>query len=281
MRAAACRSRRGPSAETAPACASTASNSPRPPALTRDRRAADADVGYQSATTDAAARLSRAVGGPDDPASLFSRFEAFETSLRTLADQPQETGLQRDVLSRAHDVAGAFNDINDRLLTLRADTDRAISRQVDEINRLLPEIAELNKLVARFDALGNSSAEARAERNVLIDQLSEFISFNTHVKDDGRVILTTDNGYKLVDSSAAVFEFTPATTVTSAMDLIGGAPGALDGLTLDGVDVTPNVATPPGLQQRLARKPVRSARRHDGRFPAPDRLARRRSHRSL
>lgn len=211
------------------------------PALTRDRRAADADVGFQNEILNAAEITERLVGGPDDPSALFTRFQEFETSLRALADRPQESALQYDVVRQARDLVEGFNQVSDGLNQIREDADRAIALQVDEINRVLPEIARLNREIERTESSGVGTSEIEAQRDVLVDQLASIIPITVDVRDNGTISVSTLDGVNLINSEAAVFGFTQATVVQPNLSV--GA-GTLSTLTLDGIDVTPSTVTP-------------------------------------
>ncbi|MCI4663445.1 MAG: flagellar hook-associated protein FlgK [Neomegalonema sp.] len=211
--------------------------------LTRERREADADYGYQNELAEAAATMARVVGDSDDPGALFTRYQDFETSLATLAEDPSATHLQQDVLYRAQDLAQTFNDINEDLLQLRADADGEIERQVDFLNETLVEFDKVNRAIESSAYRGEDVTEMLAERDALIDSISEVVPLDVQEREGARVALVTTNGYPLVDSRPATISFTPANVISSDMDLIGGAPGALSGLTINGSDVTPPSAT--------------------------------------
>lgn len=208
-------------------------------ALTEDRRHAEAELGYQAHTQESAALLAKRVGDPDDVGSLFSRYENLEQSLRALTDTPQSTLAQFDVLTKAQDLARAFNDMNDANTQLREDADRQIAREVTQLNETLSEIVELNRQVQRSTVVGEDASELVAQRNGLIDKIADLMPVEVIARENGGVTLMSSNGLVLADHTAAVFGFTQATVIDPTMDIVGGSPGALSTLTVNGVDITP------------------------------------------
>ncbi len=213
------------------------------PVLTEDRWRADAEHGGAVVLSEAHDSVARIIGGPDDPGSLFNRYTAFENSLRVLSGDPAATHLQTDVLNKADDIVDQFNDMNDRLQQVRSNYDRQIGTAVSEINAILTEIADLNLEVRRDHALGNNNNETAAQRNMLIDEISEYMPVRTIEREDGQITLMTTSGYTLVAEDAGTLDFTSVGAVYADMDLAGGAPNGLSGLTLNGNDVTPPGST--------------------------------------
>lgn len=211
-------------------------------ALTADRREANAEYAYQDIIADAASTLASMVGDSDDPSSMFTRYQDFEDSLALLAETPDSTQLQIDVLNSATDIVDSLNEANEDLLDLRQQTDRQIAQQVDALNELLAEFDEVNDNIEKFYYRGEDVTEMSAQREALIDQISSYIPVTAVDRPGERVALMTDSGYTLVDANAPTIEFTAANVVDPTMDLRGGSPGALSGLTINGVDVTPGVA---------------------------------------
>ncbi len=209
-------------------------------AITADRRRAEAEYGEQSALTDGAKKLADLVGGPDDTISLFSRFDSLETALRDLADAPESALTQSGAIQAATDLASFFNTLESNLQAFRQDVDQEIANQVATLNAVIMDIDALNEDIAKGANVGRDTTEFEAQRDALIDRVSEIVPIETLPQDDGRVFLATTTGAMLLTGTAAQFEFTAAPIVTASMDLRGGAPGSLSGLTLNGGDITPD-----------------------------------------
>lgn len=210
------------------------------PGLTAERRLADAAAAGAAERAQAGQTLARLIGEPEDPGALSERYEALETALRRISDDPGSTNLQLDVIAKSQDLIDGFSQAQDSLVALRSQTDRSIGLLVERVNTTLEAIHELNGDISKEIGIGGDVSALIAQREGLVDDISEIIPIKTYEGPNQRLLLTTDTGYSLVSTGRAnVLDFTPARAVTAADDLIGGAPGALGELSLGGQVITP------------------------------------------
>jgi len=106
------------------------------------------------------------------------------------------------------------------------------------VNTSLSKIAKLNRQIQIFSASGRETASLVDQREQLIDRVASIVPIREHARSDGVVELTTAQGLSLVDTRAREIGFTPTPIITAPMRYDGGG-GALSGLTLNGVDITP------------------------------------------
>lgn len=208
------------------------------PELTSARRSADGDLAGGQATLDALERLERSLGVPGAADSLSARILAFEGALRQMAETPELAPRQAAVATAAGDLAERFNQISTETARLRAGADAEIARQVNTVNDSLAKISQLNRQIQIFSASGRDTATLIDQRERLIDTVASIIPIREYPRDDGVVELTTAQGLTLVDGRPRQIAFSPSPIVTAGMRYDGGA-GALSGLTLNGVDITP------------------------------------------
>ena len=215
-------------------------------AITLERRGAEAEFARSDAEATAIERVTDYLGEPEDPNSLFAKYEAFESALSALADQPDDAILQEKVLLAAQGIADTFNDIADDYQTVRLEADQAIAADVDTANSLLVEIDRLNEAIADTAVIGGASASLEDERAILIDQLNEIIPVREVSRDHGVVdIMTPEGVFLLTGGEPRTLNFSAANATTTST-LYSGGTGVLSGITVDGLDITPNG---PGVQQ--------------------------------
>jgi flagellar hook-associated protein 1 FlgK len=176
------------------------------------------------------------VAGGDD--TLASRITGFEGALRQLAETPELAPRQAAVVTAASDVAVKLNQISTESARVRQTADADITRQVTEVNDSLGKIARLNRQIQIFASSGRDTASLIDQRERLIDRVASIVPIREHARADGVVELTTAQGLTLADTRAREIQFTPSPIITAPMRYDGGA-GALSGLTLNGVDITP------------------------------------------
>lgn len=208
------------------------------PSLTYERRIADAQLSYNSANADAMTRISNLLGGPDDPTSLFQKYDNLESAMRALAETPDSGPLQQKVVSSAKDLAAAFNQISSSYQQIRTDADKEIGLRVDEVNDALQKIEDLNGAIGRGYVSGADVNALEDQRQQLINKVNESIPVRELQREGGRVDLMTPEGVFLLSGTARTVEFSPAAVVTAGQEYLGGA-GSLSGLSVEGKDITP------------------------------------------
>jgi len=201
------------------------------PAITANRRSADADLSYQSAVTDFQNRLSFAIGAPSDPVSLTSRLSEFSQSLISASSRPESAERLNTAVQTAKDLANYLNDAGRAVQDMRSEADRKISTQIDQLNTALADVDALNTRIAATSLGGGSTASLLDQRQSLIDDINALVPVNLAQRENGRVALYTNGGAVLLDSTAAELSFTRSNTVTA--DMVVG--GALSGLEIDGI----------------------------------------------
>jgi len=208
------------------------------PELTSARRVADGDLAGGQRELDSLVRLERSIGVAGGSDTLATRVIAFEASLRQLAETPELAPRQAAAAATASDLAAKLNQISSESARVRQTADAEIVRQVTEVNGALSKIAKLNRQIQIFSATGRETANLVDQREQLIDRVAAIVPIREHARNDGVIELTTAQGLSLVDTRAQEIEFTPTPIITAPMRYDSGA-GALSGLTLNGVNITP------------------------------------------
>ena len=208
--------------------------------LIRDRRLADAALGFADDAAAFLKQVTKLVGTPDQEQSISGRFRLFESSLITAASRPDSETRLSGVLATAQELVEALNDASDGVQEARLDADRAIALQIDQLNSGLRQIQEINGSIASLNGRGRDVSGLEDERQSLIDALSTIVPLREVPRDDGKVALYTDGGAILLEDTPATIEFSAATFVT-ASTTIGG--GTLSGVTIDGLPIATSGST--------------------------------------
>jgi flagellar hook-associated protein 1 len=197
----------------------------------RDRRLADAAMGERALRSAALDRLGALAGTPDDPASVSGRIAAFEAALVDAASRPDATVRLRGVLDAAGALARTVNGISDGIQAERMAADADIARKVDDLNRGLREVRELNAQILRLGSASRDASGLVDQRQRVIDGIASIVPLRELPRDNGTVALYTTTGAALLDGRAATLSFARSPTITPDMTL---ASGALSELAIDG-----------------------------------------------
>ena len=206
------------------------------PVLTRERRAAEGVAARDVVVASAYQALNGALGDLDDPFSLFSQYQGLETALRSLAETPESLPNQAQALDAAKALASTLNRLAGEARRAREDADAEIATDVDFVNRTLKEIEQLNAAISKASTGGRDASALLDQRKTLIDQVAAIVPVRELARDDGKVDLLTNEGVFLLAGAAKTISFTPTGTITPDLSYAGGA---LSGLSVDGIDITP------------------------------------------
>lgn len=206
------------------------------PVLTRERRAAEGVLGRDEVVASAYRSLNSALGGLDDPFSLFAQYQNLETALRSLAETPESVPSQAQALDAAKALASTLNTLAGQTQRAREDADAEIAKDVAFVNSALRQVEQLNADISRASTGGRDASALLDQRKTLIDQIAAIVPVRELARDDGKVDLLTNEGVFLLAGTAKTISFTRTGTITPDLSYAGGA---LSGLAVDGIDITP------------------------------------------
>lgn len=160
--------------------------------------------------------------------TISSSLTAFFASANDLSSNPASIELRTNFLQRAQDVVTTISSTYRQLATLQREADQRLVQDVNTVNNITAQIGELNQQIAQRESNGVDAAnDERDRRDVLLNQLSEKISFSTIELADGSISVQLSNGFALVNgSNVRQIE----TTQTPSFN--GSVPQGLDGAPL-------------------------------------------------
>ena len=156
----------------------------RDPGLDISYRKAASDVGSANAKLEglnSLANILDEVGKGDleqDDGVILSQLN----DIRDLISQAIASGgssTYNDLIrSSAESLATLFNSYADKLTKLQGTYETKLNQQIDEINDKLTQIRDLNLSIRDADLRGDPGLELRDQRNLLLDELSEYMDID-------------------------------------------------------------------------------------------------------
>lgn len=207
-------------------------------ALTAERRSADAASANLGAQALAHEKISQLLGGPEDLNSYFRTVSAFDQSLRALANSPDSAAAQQAAVSAASSLAAHTASVAKSFQVLRSDADLEIAKKVEEVNASLTQLEKLNNEISSATIGGRDASALFDQRDVLLNRINESIPVRPLMRENGRIDLMTNEGVLLLSGTARTIQFSGSSIITPSMTLAGGA---LSGLTVDNVNITPGI----------------------------------------
>lgn len=123
----------------------------------------------QSIDRSTAAGAADGVGGNGLSAAIDDFFNAFQS----FAARPTDTGERQTLLQKSAILTDSFQFADARIAQVQTDLNAEIANDVEEVNRLLSTIADLNAQIGRFEVnLPGSAVDLRDQRQAKLEELS-------------------------------------------------------------------------------------------------------------
>lgn len=186
-------------------------------------------------TIDRSAATDTGIGVAID--DLFSAFQS-------LSSRPTDPGERASLIQKASILTDRFQLADTRLAQVQSDLAAQVGTDVDDVNRLLQTIAQLNTQIGRFEITQPGSAvDLRDQRQAKLEELATKLNFTTVeagnsqlnilVRDDqGNQVALVDRGVVPAPVSfdgTALTGGSPSATLAPASGSIQGAIAARDG----------------------------------------------------
>ena len=120
-----------------------------------------------------------------------------------LANNAEGMTERRTLLQRANLLAQSLKDKYQSLMKLSRDIDLNIQSNIDDINRLAKQIAELNVQIVSAEASHHSANDLRDQRDELVKELSKLTNIKYFETDRGSYTILIGQGSPLVEDDKA------------------------------------------------------------------------------
>ncbi|MAK46999.1 MAG: hypothetical protein CMI24_07075 [Opitutae bacterium] len=112
------------------------------------------------------------------PGSLSRALNDFFNSFHDLSVAPNDATTKQDILNKVKTLVNRFNETGENLDRIESDLNLTMERSVDDVNRLLSQIHEVNKQVRRFELQDKGKAVSyRDRRQALLEELAGYMNF--------------------------------------------------------------------------------------------------------
>ena len=154
----------------------------------------------------------------------------FFGALQDLQGSPADIPLRTQVLQKGQDLVNSINQTYNATAQLQREADDRVKLVVTDVNRISQSIAQLNSEISKSEDGDQEALTLRDQRDSLLTQLGEKISFSSVEDTDGKVTVYLTNGFSLVNGTNS---YDLSTTTTPSFAPVGGFPKGLDGQALN------------------------------------------------
>jgi flagellar hook-associated protein 1 FlgK len=197
-------------------------------------RGATSSQNFYSAESGILSSLQSSFGEPSN--GINTAYAAFQTSIQTLANNPQGTAEEQGVLTSANGLVASISSANAALQSSETQTQTQATTLITTINSTIDQIAALNGQIRAATAIGDSPNTYEDQRDQLIDTLSTYLPTSTSIQADGSTLVTVD-GQALVNDTEAYHLANP---------IVGTNANGTPALQVDFV-TPPNPTNPPAI----------------------------------
>ena len=139
------------------------------------------------------------LGKPGDPQSIPGRITALQSRLDELSNDPAQPSLQRAALDAAAGLAAGLNATAATLSETAANTRAGIAVDVETLNRLLSEAAELNRKIALSEPGTRDNAMFEDALATRLDEMSTLVDLRVQRDPGGAMVIYTSGGTPLLE----------------------------------------------------------------------------------
>jgi flagellar hook-associated protein 1 FlgK len=181
-------------------------------------RSVSAETGSWEAQSGILSQLEPALAETTD-GGLLPRLDAFWAGWQSLSADPASTDLRAVLLADAGDLATAIRSRAGQLTQMRSDQNQAVVSQVDEVNTLAGQVAQLNGEISRVLSVGDQPNDLLDKRDLALDQLAGLAGAVSFEQKNGEMVVSA-GGHVLVMGREAFTLGTRANAAdTSVVDL--------------------------------------------------------------
>ena len=139
----------------------------------------------------------------DADSGLASSLQSYFNAMQDVANDPSSIPTRQALIGEAEGLASRFKSLDSQLDGLEEEVNTRISLSIDDINRIAASIATVNEKIALVNNAPTAPNDLLDERDRLVLQLSEQVSVDTLVQDDGTMSVFIGSGQSLVIGAAA------------------------------------------------------------------------------
>lgn len=186
-----------------------------------------------SARADALAQAETLLGEPSD-GGLTTLLDQFYDGWDDLASHPEDGTVRSSVVRLASSVADAVRSSRSRLDSQLAEVGGEIRAALDDFNRMVGELAEVNRRILTTNAGGAFVADLEDRRDRLVGTLAELGGTTSSIAEDGTATVWLAERVVVQREIVTAVEFEPGTgrplTIEGRVVEAAGLGGRIGGL---------------------------------------------------
>ncbi|MBK7770644.1 MAG: flagellar hook-associated protein FlgK [bacterium] len=162
--------------------------------------------GESYAAVDSALSEVESILGSIDNDHLGDLLTRFFGAWNALAQPTFTDSLKENVVTSAVSLVTDLHSIDESLTALEANIESSIQLEIGNLNRLLTQVADLNRQIMSAEAGGQEANDLRDQRDLLITQVSSIAEVSTYEREDGTKDVILAGRTMVARDSVTLFE---------------------------------------------------------------------------
>ncbi|MCA1064588.1 flagellar hook-associated protein FlgK (plasmid) [Rossellomorea sp. AcN35-11] len=189
---------------------------------------------YYQSKANSLQKLEEVMNEPTDK-GLSNTMNRFWSSLQDLSANPADEGTRAVVKERAIALTESFHYLSNSIESIQTDTKNEIQIGVDQVNSVATQLNDLNDQIRKIEINGYTPNDLYDKRDLLLNELSQFVNFETTKVGSGGLASPSAEGLVTVDipGLGIIVDGTDTTTPPPVFDIqFDGVNGSVKTISL-------------------------------------------------
>jgi len=155
---------------------------------------------------------------------LSSKLDTFWAGWKAVSTSPEDTALRTALLEDGKQVAQAFNTRFNSLTQIQSDLNNTVTQNVQEINTLATQIAQLNSQISRYSTPATQPNDFLDQQSNYLDRLAQLAGAKITTESNGQIMVSI-GGHMLVQGTQAQPLITKVDTTNNNFQTVQWADG--------------------------------------------------------
>jgi flagellar hook-associated protein 1 FlgK len=162
--------------------------------------------GQSFASVDAALSEVESILGSVDNDHLGDALSRFFGAWNALSQPTITPNMKENVVSSAVALVNDMHAINESLAALESNIESSIQLEIGYLNRMLTQVADLNRQIMAAETGGSTANDLRDGRDLLITRISAIAEVSVHEREDGTKDIILAGRTMVARDSVTLFE---------------------------------------------------------------------------
>lgn len=180
--------------------------------------------------SSALASLAQPISDTQNAQAPTNLLATFASSLQLYSTSPQDTAVANAAVQSAKNLATGLNSASQAVDAVRQSADTSTANAVTNLNGILSQFKALNDQIVKGTGQGQDVSDQQDQRDGLLKQISDIIGVRATVRSNSDMMLQTDSGVMLFDTTPRTVTFQPTPSITQGQ--------LSNSVYVDGVPVT-------------------------------------------